>query len=194
VEPWDFAETLRAAQRGDQQGYAGLWRTFSPRIAGFLRGRGVVDIDAVTSHVFCDAFGSLDTFTGNENAFAAFLFTIARRRAVDVHRRRARQPQETLTWDTEHGDRTDRTELSAEDTVMLAEDHRWALSVLATLSEDQREVLLLRIVGDLTVEAVANELGKTPGAVKALQRRGLDTLRRTALAEQADNEGGKEAP
>lgn len=50
--------------------------------------------------------------------------------------------------------------------------------VLADLAPEQREVLTLRIVGDLTVEQVAEVLGKSPGAVKSLQHRGVAALRR----------------
>ena len=50
--------------------------------------------------------------------------------------------------------------------------------MLGTLSEDQRAVLLLRVVGDLSIEEVAKAVGKRPGAVKALQRRGLAAIRR----------------
>jgi RNA polymerase sigma-70 factor (ECF subfamily) len=52
------------------------------------------------------------------------------------------------------------------------------VSVLEALSPDQRAVLLLRVLGDLTVAEVARALGKRPGAVKALQRRGLATVKR----------------
>ena len=45
------------------------------------------------------------------------------------------------------------------------------------LSPDQRDVILLRLVSDLTVDAIAEALDKTPGAVKALQRRALAALR-----------------
>jgi RNA polymerase sigma-70 factor (ECF subfamily) len=50
--------------------------------------------------------------------------------------------------------------------------------VLADLAPDQREVLTLRVVGDLTVEQVADVLGKSRGAVKSLQHRGVAALRR----------------
>jgi RNA polymerase sigma-70 factor (ECF subfamily) len=53
----------------------------------------------------------------------------------------------------------------------------------ARLSADQRTVLLLRIVADLTAEEVAQITGKTVGAVRALQRRGLDALRRLIAKE-----------
>jgi RNA polymerase sigma factor (sigma-70 family) len=54
----------------------------------------------------------------------------------------------------------------------------WVHRLLALLSPDQRDVLTLRIMGDLSVEQAAEALGKTPWAVKSLQRRGLATLRR----------------
>ena len=48
---------------------------------------------------------------------------------------------------------------------------------MEALAGDQREVLMLRIVGGLTVSEVAAVLHKSPGAVKALQRRGLAAIR-----------------
>ena len=53
----------------------------------------------------------------------------------------------------------------------------------ARLAPDQRDVLLLRLVGDLTIEQVSQSVGKSVGAVKALQRRGLDAIRRIIAGE-----------
>jgi DNA-directed RNA polymerase specialized sigma24 family protein len=50
--------------------------------------------------------------------------------------------------------------------------------VLAVLSKDQRAVVLLRIIGDLSIEQCAEALGKRPGAIKQLQRRGLAAARK----------------
>jgi RNA polymerase sigma-70 factor (ECF subfamily) len=55
--------------------------------------------------------------------------------------------------------------------------------VLGRLAGDQQAVLLLRILGDLTVEEVARVLGKRIGAVKALQRRGLAAARKELESE-----------
>jgi RNA polymerase sigma-70 factor (ECF subfamily) len=55
--------------------------------------------------------------------------------------------------------------------------------MLARLSPDQQSVVLLRIIGDLTVQQVAGVLGKSPGAVKALQRRALATVERELATE-----------
>ena len=53
-----------------------------------------------------------------------------------------------------------------------------AVALCARLAPDQREVVLLRILGDLTVDQVAEVLGKSPGAVKQLQRRAFEAIRR----------------
>jgi RNA polymerase sigma-70 factor (ECF subfamily) len=53
-------------------------------------------------------------------------------------------------------------------------------ALLAELPTDQRAVLLLRILGDLTIEQIANALGKRVGAVKALQRRALKRIEKGA--------------
>ena len=57
-------------------------------------------------------------------------------------------------------------------------------ALLAVLTVEQREVLVLRIVADLTVEQVAEVVGRRPGAVKALQRRGLARIKQVLLAER----------
>jgi len=57
--------------------------------------------------------------------------------------------------------------------------------VLAKLSPDQRAVVLLRVVGDLSLDRVAEALGKRTGAVKQLQRRGL-----IAIRKELEREGG----
>lgn len=178
VDHDDFAEALAAARDGDQRGFTALWSEFAPRVAGFLRGRGEPDADDLTSQVFLDAFRAVDRFDGDHRAFGAFLLTIARRRAVDAHRSRRRRVQECAGWEAELDDRS---APSPEEVVLAGAGRQWVVDLLDTLSADQREVLLLRVIGDLTIDAVAAEVGKTQGAVKALQRRGLETLRRGML-------------
>jgi RNA polymerase sigma-70 factor (ECF subfamily) len=98
----------------------------------------------------------------------------------DERRRLARQPHLT-EMDPElspPGGDTEREALEA-----LGEQWVWRIS--ARLSADQRTVLLLRVVADLTAEEVAQITGKTEGAVRALQRRGLEALRRMIASERA---------
>jgi len=60
---------------------------------------------------------------------------------------------------------------------------QWVRAVLDRLAPDQREVLLLRVLGDLTLEQIAQQLGKSVGAVKQLQRRGLAAAQRIVTEE-----------
>lgn len=57
-------------------------------------------------------------------------------------------------------------------------------ALLDRLSPDQREVIALRVVADLTVEQTAAALGKSYEAVKTLQGRGLAALRRATSEEE----------
>ena len=180
VEP-DLDASLLQARSGDQAALGVLWRRLSPAVHGFLRARGAADPDALTNEVFLGAFAALPEFVGDVAQFRGLLFTIAQRRLVDEFRRRSRRPAE-VAWDVELDDLPGP---SAEDTVMSGQDEAGARALLDDLPPDQREVLMLRIFGDLTVDQVAAALGKTPGAVKALQRRGLDNLRRRVHADRA---------
>jgi RNA polymerase sigma-70 factor, ECF subfamily len=72
----------------------------------------------------------------------------------------------------------------AEHEALLGAAANEVMAVVARLSPDQRDVLLLRVIGDLTVDETASALGKSPGAVKQLQRRALAALKRE-ISEEA---------
>ena len=169
-----FDDVLAAAQAGAAWAFRALWEDLSPAVAGYLRSRGAAEPDDLTSEVFLAVFTQLSSFTGDEAALRAYVFTIARRRLVDEIRRRSRRgPEVEWTEDADH-----RRTSSAEDTALDQLGSDRTRELLEGLSADQRDVLVLRIFGDLTVEQVADVLGKRPGAVKALQRRGLEALRK----------------
>jgi RNA polymerase sigma-70 factor (ECF subfamily) len=117
------------------------------------------------------------------------VFTIAHRRLIDDWRRRSRRPQVT----DDAGDLTVYPGGDAEDDALVrigaADVHR----MCSELPDDQRSVLLLRVLADLTVEQVADVMGRSVGAVKALQRRGLRTLR-DRLEESSENTLGACVP
>jgi RNA polymerase sigma-70 factor (ECF subfamily) len=170
----EFADVLEAAQDGDPSACAQLWRRYAPAVAAYARARGSQDPDDLTSEVFLAVFRQLPRFAGDEDSFRGFVFTVAHRRLVDEYRARTRHAP-TVIW-TEEADH--RRQVSAEEAVLEHSGAQEALRMLEALAPDQRDVLVLRIFGDLTVDQVASVLGKKVGAVKALQRRGLDALRR----------------
>jgi RNA polymerase sigma factor (sigma-70 family) len=174
-----FDELLAAARLGQGWALTVLFRTYAGPVAGYVRTRSPAEPDDLVSDVFASAFTSLDRFTGGEPEFRGWLFTIAARRVVDDLRRRGRQVP-TSPYDSEVDTRV---EPSAEQQSLDSLGEQWVRTVLDRLAPDQREVLLLRVLGDLTVEQVARQLGKSPGAVKQLQRRGLAAAAKILEAE-----------
>jgi RNA polymerase sigma-70 factor (ECF subfamily) len=173
-EPEGFEAVLLAAQNGAGWAWTALWVEYAPPVAAFLRARGSREPDDLTSEVFLAVFDQLGHFAGGESEFRSFIFSIAYRRLVDELRRRTRRGQHA-----EWTPRTDpRLSASAEEDALLNLGHSATLALLDGLPADQRDVMVLRIVGDLTVEQVAVVVGKRPGAVKALQRRALERLRK----------------
>ena len=62
--------------------------------------------------------------------------------------------------------------------MLVAESTENVRALLGTLQPDQQEVIALRVVADLSLETTAEIMGKTPGAIKQLQRRALCRLRK----------------
>jgi RNA polymerase sigma factor (sigma-70 family) len=175
-----FHTTLVAAQAGAAWAFEEIFQTYAPRVTGYVRARGEVEPDEVTNDVFLAVFRSLTRFQGDEPAFRGWLFTIARNRVVDEHRRRVRRG-ETVPIEAAAAAEVPGGDVETEAMTNLGS--AWATDVLRQLAPDQRDVLLLRIVGDLTIDQIAHLLDKRPGAVKALQRRGLAAARRLIHAQ-----------
>jgi RNA polymerase sigma factor (sigma-70 family) len=166
---------LERARRGDADAWAELYRWLSPQVLGYLRARGASEPEDVLGEVFVQAVRDLGSFSGDERDFRAWVFSIAHHRLIDEARRTARRPTEPLPTEelAAHGEAAD-----AETEAMARISAGEVTRLLATLSADQRSVLLLRVLGDLTVPEVARIVGKRPGAVKQLQRRAIARLRK----------------
>ena len=169
---------LLAAQSGASWACTNLWIDYAPAVMGFLRARGSREPEDLTSEVFLAVFDSLDRFIGNEQQFRTFVFAIAYRRLVDELRRRSSRGVQ-VEWDD---DADPRRSMSAEQEAIGNLSDASVRALLDGLPPDQRDVMVLRIIGDLTVEQVAEIVGKRPGAVKALQRRALGSLRKKFAA------------
>lgn len=170
----DFDPVLAAARRGSPEAFQALYTDLVRPVAAYLRGKGVPDVEDVTSEVFLAVFTGLERFTGGQTDFRSWVFTIAHRRVVDHWRRASRTPG----TDEYTAEDDSRTAPSAEDDALDELGAARVHELLGELTPDQRDVLLLRVVADLTVEQVADVVGKPVGAVKALQRRGLAALRK----------------
>jgi RNA polymerase sigma-70 factor, ECF subfamily len=180
-----FPSRLAGAQAGDEASFAALWRSFNPPLVRFLGGMADPDDAAdVASTVWLEVVQGLGRFRGDENGFRAWIFTIARRRTIDLRRAGRRRPQRTLDRD----DDADRRVGPAPDPASLIETRSAtddAVALIGSLPPDQAEVLLLRVVADLDVATVAHMLGKRPGNVRVLAHRGLRKLAELLEAERS---------
>jgi RNA polymerase sigma-70 factor (ECF subfamily) len=168
-----FDEVLAAAQAGAPWAMESLYRDLAPAVTAYLRLHGAAEPDDLASETFIGVLTGLSSFSGDEAALRSWVFTIAHRRLVDDWRRRSRRPQvvdDDSALEEQVGGDVESDALATLGTAMVQER-------CAALPADQRAVVLLRILGDLTVEQVATVLGKSVPSVKALQRRALVTLR-----------------
>jgi RNA polymerase sigma-70 factor (ECF subfamily) len=170
----DFASVLVSARRGKAWAYEHLFHLVGDPLLGYLRAQGAEDADVIVNDVLMRALTQLDGFEGGESGFRAWVFTIARCRLIDERRARQRRiGAQTLGPASEWLPGGD-----AEDDAMAELGSEWVAAILDSLAPDQRDVLLLRIVSDLSIEETSMVLAKTPGAVKALQHRALASIRR----------------
>ena len=168
-----FDDVLAAAQAGAAWAFEVLYRDLAPAVTGYLRLHGAVEPDDLASETFLGVFTGLAGFSGDEGKLRAWVFTIAHRRLLDDWRRRSRRPQLT----DEPGDLSGHAGGDVEDDALARLGAETVQRLCGELPADQRSVLLLRILADLTVEQVGHVLGKSVPSVKALQRRGLRALR-----------------
>src|SRR5436190_15641845 len=87
---------VAAAKEGDEHAMAQLWRGLNPLLLRYLRGRIGDGAEDVAASAWLDAARGLLSFEGDDAAFRAWLFTIARRRLVDEVRRRERRRELVL--------------------------------------------------------------------------------------------------
>ncbi len=152
-----------------------VYRRFSASVRGYLRGQGTEDPDDLLGEVFFQVTRSLPAFEGDDDDLRRWVFTIARNRLIDARRRRSRRPR-TVS-------------LGRHDQVVDAppEPDEELFAALERLTDEQREVVALRFIADLSIEDVARLTGRTVGATKSMQHRALDQMARS-LGDQDEEE------
>lgn len=188
-----FDAVLAAAQAGDDQALETVYRDLAPLVVGYLRGRGAADPEDLTSETFVAVVRNIGRFRGTETKFRSWVLTIAHRRLVDERRRLSRQREDAA----EPGDLEEATDTAlvagdAADDALARIGTEDVRGLLDELTDDQRAVILLRVVAELPVRETARVLGKRQGAVKTLQRRALARLQR--VFDERDQSGNPEEP
>jgi RNA polymerase sigma-70 factor (ECF subfamily) len=175
--PTDHLESaLAGAARGDEAGIATVYRAFNPVLLRYLRHHVGPAAEDVASEVWMALAPQLAGFPGTVEQLRALMFTVARRRTVDHYRRNGRQTPAVALDDAFDCRDSDDTEAEA---IAHLTAQGAVEAVVRGLPHDQAEIVLLRVLGELDVEAVADIVGMSKGAVRVAQHRALRRLQRT---------------
>jgi RNA polymerase sigma-70 factor (ECF subfamily) len=183
-----FPVVLARAVAGDSSAFGELWRSAHPGLLRYLfvLCGGQVAED-VASDTWLKVIRSLHTFSGDEQAFRAWLTTVARNTARDRGRQLGRHPERLDGLSPEEavapGSHTDDLAIEALSTQAVLN------LVLATLTPPVAEMVALRVIFGLDVVHVAELVGRSPGAVRVAVHRGLKSLA-AALVSPAQHEVG----
>lgn len=170
---WVMDGTRFGTMRRDRNRDAAVvYRELAPAVMGYLRAQQVPDPEDVLGEVFLQVARDLHRVRGDDGAVRRWVFSLARHRVIDDARRRARRPAIAAQDVPDLPAGPDREPFDAE-----------LVDALRRLTIDQREVVVLRFVADLSLEEVARLTHRRVGAVKALQHRALSELAATVSPE-----------
>lgn len=170
----DEESLVRRAKQRDQKAFAQLYEEHFDKIYRYvaLRIGDKIEAEDMTQQVFLNALQSISSFKWKGIPFSAWLYRIAHNQVVDYLRKKKKQPATLF----------DESLASSDSNLQLMAEHILDIEqlLLATrrLTEAQREVISLRFTGELPVAQVAKIMGKSQGAVKALQHSAILALRK----------------
>ena len=164
---------VQRAQAGDDAAFTQLYEQYAPAIYRYLymRVQDASLAEDLRAEVFARMFEGLPRYQDRGWPISAWLYRIAHDRSVDTLRAQSRRQQVSL-------EKCGGTCEGPEQRVGLQLDCEELHRNLYALTTDQRRVIQLRFLAEMSIQEVAQQLGRTEGAVKALQRRGLQTLER----------------
>ena len=172
----DELALVERARKLDEQAWQIIYDRYYNRLFGYLYYRvGDPDLaEDLTAQVFERAVKNIGRYRHQGSNLGAWLNRIAQNLANDLYRRRKVRPPEPLELNEDWisaGNDPAQYALHTESSQVLAR-------ALSRLTPEQREVILLRFVARLTSPEIGKRMGKTTGAIKALQHRALAALRR----------------
>lgn len=167
------SELVVRAKAFDHQALTTIYERYSPAIYRYIYYRvGDAELaEDLRAEVFLRMLEGMDRYEDRGWPLSAWLYRIAHDRTIDTLRRRRTRAQLPLeSWSG--------TSDGPESTVDVQLDCEELHNTIGRLTDDQRKVIQMRFMQEMSVQEVANVLGRTEGAVKALQHRGLQALAR----------------
>jgi len=175
------AALVLAAKAGDATAFGELYERYRDAIYRFCLSRTGTSHDAedLVADVFMKAMQSIDRYQDRGLPFAAFLYRIARNAAID----RSRTLKQPLSVDGLLVEPASKQNVEAEATFQV--ERSILMAALARLKPEHRDVIVMRFIEGYAALEVAQLLGKTEGAIRTLQHRALERLRKEFDIAQA---------
>ncbi len=169
-----FQQRLANARAGHAPAWVELYDSLAAILHSYLRHQSLDDPDDVAGETLLQVVRDIDRFEGDERQFRSWALAIAHHRMLDARRARRRRPADPVPSDQLRDSSTADT---ASEPVLAAMGWDDVRRLLARLTDDQREVVVLRVVNELSLDETAQVLDRTVGSVKALQHRAFNALR-----------------
>jgi RNA polymerase sigma-70 factor (ECF subfamily) len=174
------SELVVRAKAGDQDALTAIYERYSAAIYRYIYFRvGEVELaEDLQAEVFLRMLEGIHRYEDRGWPISAWLYRIAHDRTIDtIRRRRSRQQVPLEAWNG--------TSEGPDVSIEVRFDHEELKRMLEELTDEQRQVIHLRFMADMSVQEVARTLGRTEGSVKALQHRGIQSLARRYSASYA---------
>lgn len=176
----EFRSVLLGAQQGADWAWRKLYDHLAPLVGGYFRVRRAPDPEDLVGEVFVQLARNIGRFDGDYPQFRSWVFVVAHHRMSNRRRRFSRKPEYPID---DAVDRDSRRAPSAEQEALAGLSAQRILDVVATLTPEQRDVIALRVIADLSLEETARIIDRSVGSVKQLQRRALVQLRKKLEGE-----------
>ena len=172
-------ELVQRAQALDEVALASLYSTYYPKIYNyaFLQLGDIHAAEDLASDVMLKLLESIKKYQFKGTPFSAWVFRIARNRLIDLHRRRKRHGEVNLT------EPLAAMQIGPQTLAERALDRGQLQLALRYLTDEQRQVIVLKFIEGFDNASVARVLGRSEGAIKSLQHRALKSLRRVMSGE-----------
>jgi RNA polymerase sigma-70 factor (ECF subfamily) len=172
-------ELVQRAQSLEESALADLYSAYYPRVYNyaFLQLGEIQAAEDLASEVMLKVLESVKNYRFRGTPFSAWVFRIARNRLIDLHRRRKRRGEVDLTLPLAA------TQISPEVLAERALDRGQLHLALKYLTDEQRQVIVLKFIEGFDNTSIARILQRSEGAVKSLQHRALHSLRRIMSGE-----------
>jgi RNA polymerase sigma-70 factor (ECF subfamily) len=171
-------ELLRQLRQGDNKSWETFYDQVAPELRAYIVRLGAKDPDDLLGETMIQIVRDINKFSGNSTEIRSWSFRIAHNRVIDASRRRKTRPAE-VSFDETFDSASDQVSLTEVPVTGKLSD------LLEGLTDEQRSVVWLRYVTELSLDETAEVVGKSPEAVAALTYRALTSLRRSLLRPPA---------